>query len=132
MSPDLMHCCETMAKLICRASKLKSDCYQYRNDIANRPYCNKCTELAIEDVEHLIMHCPYFKCTRDSMFAEIRNLEKHYLATILAPNENFLYVLLGRIPTVIPPEMVYDFYRVVATNVHYMYNSVVKNRDGIG
>ena len=78
------------------------------------------------------MHCPYFKCTRDRMFAEISNLENHCQATILAPNENYLYVLLGRIPTGAPPEMVYDFYRVVATNVHYMFNSVVKNRDGIG
>ena len=55
MSPDIMQSSETMSKLVCRSSELKSDSYLYRNDGDNH----------LEDAEHLVIHCSYFKAIRD-------------------------------------------------------------------
>ena len=74
-SPELMQQCETMSKLICRASRLKSDCYMYKNDCINRPYCDMCNNFAIENVEHLLMHCPSLNEKREKMLKEIGVLE---------------------------------------------------------
>ena len=61
LAPEQMRCCETMLKLVCncKVSRLKSDCYPYKKDISNRLYCDLCGALAIEDAEHIILHCPY-------------------------------------------------------------------------
>ena len=79
ISPELILACETMAKLICRASKLKSDSYLFRNDPSNRPYCDMCHDFAVENVEHLLIHCPYFNDDRISMFKEMVELEGNLL-----------------------------------------------------
>ena len=132
LSHDMMMHCETMCRLVCRASELKVDCYQYRNNPLNRPYCDNCDDLAIENVEHLIMHCQFHNERRNQMYEEIEDLERFYGARILSPVENNLYTLLGKVPLDANPEMVFHFCRIVANNVHSMYTAVTKNREGVG
>ena len=132
MSPEMMIFCETMSKLVCKASKLKSDDYHYKNDAVNRPYCELCPDLAIENVEHLLIHCPSLRNERDAMFNEISNIENFYGGRILMPNENNLHTLLGKIPNDVNPEMMLYFYKSVARNVHTMYSTMLRNRQGIG
>ena len=132
MSPELMQCCETMSKLVCRSSKLRSDCYQFKNDVSNRPYCNMCLTLAVEDIEHLIMHCTYLNDIRGDMLNEISRIEDYYQSTILSPTDNNLHILLGKANTDHSYEAMIDFYRVVAKSVHQMYLIAVSNREGVG
>ena len=132
LSHELMVCCETMCKLVCRASDLKVDCHQFKNNPLNRPYCDKCDDIALENVEHLLMHCTFHNRRRDAMFREIEDLERYYEARILNPFENNLYTLLGKVPEDANPEMMFHFCRIVATNVHCMYLAVTKNREGVG
>ena len=132
VAPDLMLQCETMSKLVCKASKLKSDDYRYRNDVVNRPYCELCHDLAIENVEHLIIHCPSLRNERDVMFNEINVIENFYDSRILLPHENNLHTILGKIPNNVNPEMMLYFYKSVARNVHLMYSTLLRNRQGIG
>ena len=48
-----------------------------------------CHEFAIENVEHLLMHCPFLKEKREAMFNEISTLERHYDFNIRSPlNKN--------------------------------------------
>ena len=132
ISHDMMASCETMSKLVCRASKLKSDSYQYKNNAINRPYCDLCDAYAIENVEHLIMHCTSLTERRDTMLREISNLENFYGNRIVPPTDNNLHVMLGKVPLNADPEMMLYFYTIVATHVHRMYEIVVRNREGIG
>ena len=76
MYPDIMQSSETMLKLVCRSSKLKSDSYIYRNDGDNRPYCNMCQDFALEDAAHLVIHCSYFKNIRVHIFLDISESER--------------------------------------------------------
>ena len=124
--------CETMSKLVCRASGLKCDVYQYRNDNINRLYCDLCPEFALEDVEHILMHCTYFERERETMFIEISNLGNVYGFTILSPLVNNLHVPLGKVPAGADPEMMLYFFKLVAAKVYHMYTVVLKNREGIG
>ena len=121
--PEMMHPCETMSK---------SDSYMYKNDSVNRPYCNMCNNFAIENVEHLLMHCPSLNEKREKMLKEIGVLEKYYGTTILLSSGNNLPILLGKIPENADHEMMLLFHRIVAMSVHQMYLLVLKNRDGIG
>ena len=121
-----------MCKLVCRASDLKVDCHQFKNNPLNRPYCDKCDDIALENVEHLLMHCTFHNRRREAMFREIEDLERYYEARILNPLENNLYTLLRKVPEDANPEMMFHFCRIVATNVHCMYLAVTKNREGVG
>ena len=134
ISPDMIPQCETMSKLVCRASNLKCDVNQYRNDRINRPYCDLCHDFALEDVEHILMHCTFFEREREIMFTEINNLENLYGTKILTPLVNTcnLHVLLGKAPAGADPEMMLYFFKLIATNIHYMYSIVLKSRGGIG
>ena len=130
--PAMMQSCETMAKLKCRASRLKSDSYMYKNNSINGPYCDMCNNFAIENVEHLLMHCSSPNEKRGKMIREIEVLEKYYGTTILFPAGNNLPIFLGKIPENADHEMMLHFHRIVTTNVHQMYLLVFKNRVGIG
>ena len=134
MSKDMMVSCETMSTLICRASELKCDSYRFKNNPTNPPYCDLCTNFAIENAEHLLMHCPYFNDRREAMFNEINELEKYYQTAIIDPRENtfYMYTLLGKPLDGKIPEMMLYFYRIVAVNVHHVYVTTVKNREGVG
>ena len=73
--PEMMLACETMCKLICRASELKCDSYLFKNNPLVRPYCDMCNTLSIENVEHLLMQCPYFNDRREILPREINDSE---------------------------------------------------------
>ena len=107
VSPDLIVCCETMSKLVCRASSLKCDNYQYKNDVVNRPYCEMCPDFALENTEHLLMHCSYFEEQRDIMFKQLNDLEEYYDMEILTPLGNNLHILLGRVPAEAIPDVLF-------------------------
>ena len=107
MAYDLMKCFETMVKLVTRASRLKSDNYQFRNDPINRHYCDLCQAHALDDVEHIIHALTEI---RNEMFTELNVIEAMYGLEVLLPTENNLHF----------------------RRVHQMYACVLKNREGVG
>ena len=130
--PVLIPYCETMVKLICGASSLKSDNYQYRSDNTRRVYCDLCQNLAIEDIEHLIMQCPYLQDIRTKMFEDLSSVAIEYRTQVYNTGENIFHILLGKIPTRFDPEFTYKFMRIVCICVHKMYCTVISNRVGVG
>ena len=132
MSHDIMEYIETMVKLVTRASKLKSDSYQYKNDPINRPLCDLCQTHAIEDVKHILFHCLGLTVQRNEMFNELKEIEVWYGTKVLLPSESNLNFLLGKMPTRCPPVMMYEVCRVIAKHVHQMYSCVIRKREGVG
>ena len=124
--PVLIPYCETMVKLICGASSLKSDNYQYRSDNTRRVYCDLCQNLAIEDIEHLIMQCPSLQDIRTKMFEDLSIIAIEYRTQVFNTGENIIHVLLGKIPTRFDPEFTYKFMRIVCICVHKMYCTVIR------
>ena len=130
--PEIMSACETMSKLVCKSSKLKSDHYDFKNGRVNQQYCDLCNDFAIENVEHLLMHCKALERQRRIMLNEIANLENQHGVIILKPACNTLHILLGKVPVNVEPTVMLYFFKLVAVNVQKMYSIMLKGRKGIG
>ena len=129
--PEYMTLFETMAKIACRASRLKADCYKFQNDGMNRPYCELCMTLSIEDDEHMIMHCNYMNTIRQQMHQEIQRLEYVNGRQFLTPESNTFLVIMGRPINDVDTEEYYDFLLIVAKYVNEMYNTIMRSREGV-
>ena len=69
-----------------------------------------CNTLAIENVEHLLIHCAYSTDKREAMLREINDLEKYYDTVILTLLDNNLLPTLRKIPENAKPEVMLYFY----------------------
>ena len=78
-----MRHCEVMSKIVCNASNLKVDCYQYKEESIRRTYCELCNNFSVEDARHIIMHCPALTGIRNELFNEISHIEQENSVTIL-------------------------------------------------
>ena len=121
-----------MAKLVCRASELKCDRYQFKADTSSGLYCDLCQNFAIEDVEHLVMQCPFLGHIRTNMYTDIENLEVEYQTRVLNIGVNNLHVLLGKIPEGTKPDFAFKVLKTISTYVYRMYMVVIRHREGIG
>ena len=117
MSPDIMQSSETMSKLVCRSSKLKSDSYLYRNDRDNRPYCNMCQDFGLEDAEH----CSYFKDIRKHIFLDLCESARLHSINVFAPTENNFHLVMGKAPPGVNYDLTFEMYGKIASSVHLMY-----------
>ena len=63
--------CEIMARLVCHASRLKSDDLRYKGAIASVLACRHCDLIIVESVVHLVMQCPTFESRRKDMLEVI-------------------------------------------------------------
>ena len=71
--PNLMKPCETMAKLVCGASELRSDDYRLKQATYNMKACTLCDLAAYECSEHMIMSCAHDDELRTNMIIELEN-----------------------------------------------------------
>ena len=121
-----------MSKLVCRSSKLKSDSYLYENDGDNRPYCNMCQDFALEDAEHLVNHCSYFKNIREHIFLDLSEIERAHGINVFTPSENNFHLVMGKVPPGVNYDITFEMYRKIASSVLLMYSVLVKAREGVG
>ena len=132
IAPDIMRPCEVMAKVVCKASSLKVDCYQFRKDPVRRTYCELWNNFSIEDTRHLFLHCPALSALRNDLFNNIEIIEKETSTAIIQTHGNIFATLMGRITLDIDVEVQIKFLKVVAKCFYKMYSHVIKERNGIG
>ena len=132
MSLDIMQSSEIMSKFVCRSSKLKSDSYLYRNDGDNRPYCKMCQDFALEDAEHLVILCSYFKNIRGHICLDLCERERLHGINVLTPTENNSDLVMGKAPPGVNYDLTFEMYGKIASSVHLMYWVLVKAREGFG
>ena len=121
-----------MAKLVCKASKLECDRYQFQINHSIRPYCDLCDEYAIEDAKHIVMYCPYLPKDRESMYSRIKDLDKISGIVILKTNCNSFHIIMGMMPEHLDLDIALSFLKIAAVAVNKMYITVLKERVGIG
>ena len=59
-----------MGKLVCGESELKADAIKYKQETSYMKTCSFCDRSALENVEHMIMICPYNQAFRNEMLGE--------------------------------------------------------------
>ena len=121
-----------MVKLICRASRLKSDYYQFKRDRTVVDYYDCCVGLQVENMEHMINHSPFLRDIRNEMFEEIRAMENITGFEIMQNNPDIFAMILGNCPDGIPCHVLLRLLRGIAVKVYQMYCVVMRSREGIG
>ena len=132
IAPEIMKQCEVMAKVVCKASNLKVDCYQFRKDPVRRTYCELCNTFSNEDARHLLLHCPALIMLRNELFNEINRIEHENNTLVIKAGDDVLATLMGRIRPNISIEVQVQFLKLVAKCFYRMYSYVIKERSGIG
>ena len=132
LTPEIMKQCEVMAKVVCKASNLKSDCYQFRNDTIRKTYCEMCNDFSNEDARHILLHCPALNELRHELFNDIAQIELESDSVILRTHDEILSTLLGRIQPDIGIDTEVKFLTTVAKCFFKMYLYVLKERKGVG
>ena len=75
--PEHQKVCETMAQLVCHASRLKSDDIRYKGASMSTRSCHMCELGIVESVVHLVMQCPAFENRRKSKLEAIYQLDNN-------------------------------------------------------
>ena len=87
--PEKIRFFETVAKLVCRSSRLKvDDCAQKRTTHASR-MCTQCDLGLCEDLNHIVLTCPQYEGDRIEMYRKIAE------TGLDIPNEEMVKVVLG-------------------------------------
>ena len=91
----MMALCEDMAKLVCNASKLKSDDFMLEKATFGTRMCIECDLGIEENVKHIVMQCPAYENIRREMLDKIADLQNDIGTMVLAEHGEILYILLG-------------------------------------
>ena len=126
--PSLIRTCETMAKLVCRTSLLKSDDYRCRNNVNENQICQLCESYSTENSLHVVMHCTYHEVTRTKMFKDIETICPH----IFNRDPDIYNVLLGKNIPSIDFEILTEVWICAGKAISSMYYCILKSRTGIG
>ena len=129
--PELMSICETMAKLVCKTSKLKADDYRLKKELPGVKRCPAFDLYGFEDAYHIIMSCPSLQLLRTDMFSELRALKTFFDQSVLDKGETSMH-LLGKQCFEVSIELNYEFHITCASFIYNMYRLVVEGRTGIG
>ena len=124
--------CETMAKIVCKASDLKCDNYNYKGTSFFAKSCILCDHAAYENAEHIIMSCPYNRDLRTAMCNELSNMDECKEIWNEIPNTSSLKVLLGGKPDNMEFACLVSAWCIAAKWVHKMYMRRVNERSGVG
>ena len=128
-NPALMQYCEVMAKIICRTSRLKSDDYNYKDQLLSGRSCDMCEQFIAEDVKHIVLECDGTRILRMEMFDcmyRVSNMD------IVAMSDNILHTLLGKNIEEVPIQDMMEVWKLSCRYISRMYWKVVANRSGIG
>ena len=128
----LMRMCENLVKIICRASKLKSDDPSLKGALYSVKACELCESYAPEDIFHILMQCPFFEEQRRLMYEKIYLVRPQAQRVFEENPPNVFAWLLGKNIDGLNPEDMHEVWEVSGYMINSMYTQVVKMRKGVG
>ena len=103
--PSTIKYCENLAKIVCKASRLKTDDYRLKGLPPSHRVCGLCDDYVTENIEHLVLQCPHFENRRKEMLKEINDLTPQIGAKLRQNPERMMGWLLGGTIEDMPPEV---------------------------
>ena len=119
--------CEVMIKIICRASRLKSDYFSLEGAHFSERSCTRCDNFAYEDVRHIILQCECNIVDRNELFRQINEMPNGVGKSILDRSDDFLSTLLGKFCPGIDKGSMFEFWKISCIFVSMVYWSVVND-----
>ena len=126
--PWFRHVCEKMVRIVCGCSMLKCDDERLKRYHHSSRVCNLCDLNAIENIEHLLMQCPYWEHARTAMFMDLLATETNGVDGLVHANRDTLIFLLGGSPPGMTLDEMVMFWCVSAKHVTSIYSLTIKNR----
>ena len=123
--------CETMSKIICHASLLKSDDVRLKGMPTSNKTCIMCDHYCIEDIRHILIQCPYYHVERSEMYEEIFIKCPNAKRIFEQNRENAIFFLLGREIPFLGEEEMYTLWCISGKMISKMYKKAVTDRLGI-
>ena len=130
--PNMMRQCETMAKLVCHASMLRSDDVRLKG--LNRSYrqCPLCDLAALDDAYHLLLQCLALQLERNQLFLTITNIPDGTGNIAIEAEDDTLALLLGKAVLVLDLHQLEGLWVLIANCVSNMYRRNLTLKEGIG
>ena len=124
----LMRMCETIARIVCRASRLKCDDSRFKEAPASQKTCEMCDQYAVENIHHIIMQCPAYNSERVIMY----ELIERYCPAVTSllkenPSMTFAWIMGREVPGVSALEQV-TLLEIAGEAILIMYNKCINNR----
>ena len=126
--PSMTRTCESMAKLVCDASLLKSNDYRLKNLSFSHKICNACYLGIREDIKHLVMQCPLYEGERTEMWDVLHNIDDIFVQNVISDPLEFFYIIMGKHPINVPFESMVKLWTVSGQYIARMYKHATLNR----
>ena len=131
-NPLMQRVSETMAKLICRASRLKSDDPTLKDTSIFNRMCTNCEMGVVENVYHMVLQCPFTEDIRRAMFDDMASYVTEFSNRVKDNPSNTLAWLLGRTMEEIEAHTMCTGLEISGSHIYSMYRRVINSRKGIG
>ena len=122
----MMKKCETMVRILCKATYLKDDDCRLKGQPLGSRMCIRCDLGAMETAVHMIMECPANLECRTTLNAEMNDI-----APDIEPHE-MLNVALGKVIDGWNMDQMRPIWEVSAKYITQMYTDTLRARQGIG
>ena len=129
--PEHIRMCENMARLVTRCSYLKSDSIEYKGTNLSVRSCANCDMFQCEDLEHVVLRCPFHNKARGDMYQEINELESKYDIKVIEPG-NLMLNLIGRSIAGVDIGIMHEIWTIAGSAIDGMYKDVIRSREETG
>ena len=124
--------CESLARLVCKTSLLKSDDYRLKGLAPSNRVCNQCDLYASENVKHILMQCPTMEDDRVKLYQRLSSIDRTIEERMKNEPQNVFFWMLGGSIEGMEIELMTRFWITSGYAINKMYRKVTKGRDGIG
>ena len=126
INPGMIGICETMSRLICHASGLKSDDLRHKGCSPSIKMCSNCDMFITEDLFHVIMQCPYteekMRVTQQSIIAIDVTIKEAFKES---PDQVFNWLIGKDIPYV-DRGMMYKVWAISGESISGIYKQICR------
>ena len=121
---------ETLVRIVCRSSNLKSDHYEFNDKSIISRSCSRCESISEENIFHVVMQCDANLEMRINMLAELNDTARSIMQYV--DPGNLFYVMLGRVEEGFSFEEMCTLWTISGKWIQRMYDVTIKERIGIG
>ena len=73
-------------------------------------------DFALEDAEHLVIHCSYFKNIREHIFLDLSEIERSHGINVFSPTENNFHLVMWKVPPGVNYDITFEMYRNISSS----------------
>ena len=123
--PQKMRMCEIMSSLVCDTSLLKASDYRLKKKSFSHKICTRCYQGTMENVQHIVMQCPYYVEQQRNMAASIEALGSEAALTVLNDSQNFFYTVMGKHPAGISFQSMTEIWLITGDFISRIYKCAI-------